>query len=1122
MKAASGAGWIRAGCALTLWAVLAFCALAATSTALALDNGSLNASEDGGYGRIVLSFPDRTQLPVYTVSTENGVLSILFQQPVTLLLPDVGAALPDYISGARLDADGRGLRLGLRQPFTLNSTEAGERLFLDLLPTTWSGKPPSLPQDVLDLLAARARKAAIAAEQQRKADQVAKLKPEVNVRIGRNPTFMRLQFDWSIDTQSDFAMVDRSAVLAFEWPVAVDMTALKTDLPAEIKAVDTSVDKDGSLVELKFSPGVKPRFYKETPRTMTLDIDLAHVKLPDLTVSELDAKAQAEQDLKTAANAAAARAQPQPGVGTLYPDKTAATITPYVSTLGSTVRVVFPFEQDTPAAVFRRGNTVWMLFDTTAGITAPKDDTGLKPIASAFSVMASGDTQAVRLDLSQDRLATLGSEGRAWVLSLGDVLLTPTEPMALSRRRDGDGQFQMTVDLERPARVHEFADPTVGDTLEVVTAYPPARGILRNLNYVDFDALRSVHGLVIRPAHDGVEVAIDGKMAVISSPGGLTVSAADQPRGVGTSADGVNRAGFVDLGRLQQNDPDLMTRQQNALKNSAANTEGRARDTARLDLAQHLLANGYAYEALGVLKVMEENHASDDLSRKLRLTGAIANTVVNRDKEALAILNGPSFSDEADALVWRAIARADSNDFNGAKQDALASEPVIDAYPGWVRSRYRFAAIRAAVETGDVTVAERMLAKLGFADLDVEQASLYHLLSGRIEELKGQTAQAMDTYGQVITADIRPTRAEAIYRTMLLLDQQGNIDLDKAIATLSSEAMLWRGGPLEASMDKMLAEFYFRNGSYRQGFETVKQTVAYYPESQPLNALRDEAQQQFIALYLNGQADRLGPVEALSLFYDFQQLTPPGARGDEMIRNLARRLVKVDLLSQAAELLDYQLKNRLQGAAQAQVAADLAVIYLADHRPQDALRVLNATRLPNLPPSLLRQRRMLEARALLDGGREELALDLIKDMQGHDVDQMRIDANWRARRYGDAGRLLETRYADAGPNTPLSQPARMNIIKAAVGYVLANDQLSLARLRGKFSDAMVTAPEWPMFDYVTGTIAVESLEFKKVAAAVSGIDSLNGFLAAYRAAYGEGGALAPVQASKGEQKVAAN
>ena len=59
-----------------------------------------------------------------------------------------------------------------------------------------------------------------------------------------------------------------------------------------------------------------------------------------------------------------------------------------------------------------------------------------------------------------------------------------------------------------------------------------------------------------------------------------------------------------------------------------------------------------------------------------------------------------------------------------------------------------------------------------------------------------------------------------------------------------------------------------------------------------------------------------------------------------MIRRLADRLVAVDLLDQAAELLQHQVDHRLQGAARAQVATRLAVIYLMNRKADRALATL--------------------------------------------------------------------------------------------------------------------------------------------------------------------------------------
>ena len=129
--------------------------------------------------------------------------------------------------------------------------------------------------------------------------------------------------------------------------------------------------------------------------------------------------------------------------------------------------------------------------------------------------------------------------------------------------------------------------------------------------------------------------------------------------------------------------------------------------------------------------------------------------------------------------------------------------------------------------------------------------------------------------------------------------------------------------------------------------------------------------------FLGSKGDDLPPVDALGMFYEFRELTPIGRRGDEMIRRLADRLVAVDLLDQAAELLQYQVDKRLEGAARAQVAARLAMVYLTNRKPDRAIAALRTTRIADLSGELRQQRLLLEARAQSDVGRHDLALDII-------------------------------------------------------------------------------------------------------------------------------------------------
>lgn len=1088
---------------MALWPVLAHAA----------DQAQIIATQEAGFGRLVINFPDRLDLPNYRVKFDNGVLAIEFDTPISIVLPDISVVMPDYATVARADPDGRGLRIGLRTSYNLNRMEAGEKLFVDLLPLNWQGLPPSLPPEVVSELGSRAKKAAELAEAQRKAEEAKLLKPVATVRLGRNPTFLRLQFDWSVDTEAKFAFKGKAGTVDFDWPVPIDLYALKADLPKEFKGATNAVNALGSRVSFTVADGVTPRFYQLTPRQFVIDIDVAPEDGLKAALAVEEAKKQARALAEAAAEEEARRAarlgmEADPGA---VPDAAIAggPVIPHVTSLGGTIRVAFPFERDTAAAVFRRGDTVWMVFDTSQDILPPDPADALKDIARNVEVVAAGDTKVVRLDLNVDRLATLGSEGRSWVLSLGDVLLNATEPVTLSRQRDEEGLFEMTADIEHAGKVHVLRDPIVGDTLRVVTVMPPARGLARDLRFVDFAALKSAHGLVIEPHNESLDVAVEDDGVLISANGGLTLSAVEASRVLDAGNAPEFRESYLDLEVWREENPAELESRKIEIMSRAASTEGRLRDVARLDLAQFYVANQLSYEALGVLDVVDKELASEDLRKKLRLSQAIADTLATRPMDALAILNTGTFAEETDALMWRTIARTDAGDYKGARLDAIAAEGVFPSYPLWVRNKFLFAALRAAVETKDEQLAIRLVAKLDFPRLVPEEVSLYQLMQGRIAELENHDQEALDTYGQVIASDVRPTRAEAVYRTLLLLRKAGKIDLEKATQTLAAEALLWRGGKLEADMDKLLAELYFANGNYRDGFETVREAASTFPDSQPVNELIGQAQQTFEQLYLNGGADVLNDLDALSLYYDFRQLTPPGTRGDEMIRNLARRLVKVDLLAQAADLLEYQIKSRLDGVAKAQVAADLAMIRIADRNPEGALRVINATRIADLPPQLERQRRILEARALIDAGRQDLAIDLISRLDGRDADLLRVDGYWKSRNYGRAADLLEVMYSprDAGPQ--MTQTARLNVVKAAVGYVLAGDKLGISRLRSKFSAQLANSAEWPLFDYVTQEIAPTSPEFKKVAQQVAGIDSLDAFLASYRELYANQNSVVP-------------
>src|SRR5581483_5043188 len=122
----------------------------------------------------------------------------------------------------------------------------------------------------------------------------------------------------------------------------------------------------------------------------------------------------------------------------------------------------------------------------------------------------------------------------------------------------------------------------------------------------------------------------------------------------------------------------------------------------------------------------------------------------------------------------------------------------------------------------------------------------------------------------------------------------GDLKRDEVIVELETLTSIWRGVETEIGALQLLARLYNEEGRYRDAFHVMRTALKSHPNSELTRKIHDEAAQTFDSLFLAGKGDALPAIEALSLFYDFRELTPIGRRGDEMIRRLADRLVTVD------------------------------------------------------------------------------------------------------------------------------------------------------------------------------------------------------------------------------------
>ena len=780
-----------------------------------------------------------------------------------------------------------------------------------------------------------------------------------------------------------------------------------------------------------------------------------------------------------------------------------------LSAQGADLKVSFPFKMPIGAAVFQRADMLWIVFDAKTDIDLSALDGEPSRVIRSYQFSHSGDADVVRLKLDRPHLTSVATEGSAWTVHIGDAVVDPTRALELNRNLIGPDRASISIPFDGAQRVYDIADPEVGDRLFVVTALAPARGVIDEQDFIEFRALASSQGVIIAPLADDLTVKLAADKIVVARPDGLTLST---PMQTILHGSGLRAAMFNSEVWGHDREGPYFDRQAHLIT-VAAEAPEQNRFAPRLELARFYIARGMYPEAKGVLDVALAAQRNAGETGSALVLRAIAEVMMTRPDDALKDLDEPGVGDQHDAPLWRALAYAREGRWAKARDTFKTMAAAIATLPVELQRVALKDEMRSAIEVGDFDGASNDLNDFETIGIPHAMEPALAVLMGRLAEGLGRKEDALAAYRTAADSWDRPAAAQGQLRETVLRYQLGDLKRGDVISQLETLTTIWRGDETEIEALKVLAHLYTEDGRYRDAFYVMRSAMAARPDSALTHQIQDEAAHTFDQLFLTNKGDAMSAIDALALFYDFRELTPIGTRGDEMIRRLADRLVSVDLLDQAADLLQYQVDHRLDGAARAQVATRLAVVYLMDRKPDRALAVLRASRTENLTNDLRDQRLLLEARALSDMGRHDVALEVIADIVGRPALRLRSDILWAAQRYDEFAEqielLLGDRYKDFAPLNPDEQADAM---RAEVGYALAQDQLGIGRFRDKYAAAMAATPDARAFAIVSAPLGTSGDEFTSVAHAAASADTLETFLREMKTSYPDSAATAPAPA----------
>ena len=717
----------------------------------------------------------------------------------------------------------------------------------------------------------------------------------------------------------------------------------------------------------------------------------------------------------------------------------------------------FPFANPAGAAVFRRGGAVWVVFDAPARLDVSTLPRGLRQMTSV-ETFRGPDYAAVRIETPPAMPFRADSAGSTWNIVLGRAA-SPQGPFVRVVRDEAGGPAALKSAVAGATRVLRIDDPVVGDPITVVTALGPAKGAPLRREYAQVTVLPSSQGLALESFVRDLSVTHDGDIVRIGRPDGLALS----PLSVGSAPEDAGldapRPAIMPALIDQVNWPETGSKgflgRYNELLSAAAEEAQGGRDAPtanRFALARFLVGSELSYEAIGILNDLARRSPQVLDNPEFRGLRGIARVMARRYAEAATDFSAPILASDPSASLWRAYVSAQLGQWTEVRNEFAAGAEAFNQFsPVW-KSRFARAEGQAALAQGDLEGADKAV-RLALADRASSAETLAaRLLQARLLEAQGAKDRAVRIYQAVATAPLDWLSTPAALQAARIRLEQGKINAVQAADEINALRFRWRGDGTELEIIRTLGGVYLSQGRYREALETLRSAGRSLPDLPEAVQLQADLSAAFRTLFMDGVADGLQPVQALALFLDFKELTPLGADGDLMVRRLVGRLVKVDLLEQAAELLKYQTENRLEGAPKAQVATDLALIYLMDRKPEQALQAINNSRTTLLPPAMQMERRRVEARALIALNRPDDAIELLERDRSPEGEELRTEIIWRKKNWPAAASAFERSLGDRWRRPgALTSDEEGKLLRAGIAYSLAGDDAALTRLRTRYA-----------------------------------------------------------------------
>ncbi len=1021
-----------------------------TAAAFAEDTGYVSSEITEKGAKLVFSWDSRSKVDFKTETRDDKVI-LNFKNPVKLKWDRALAALTPVLREVESKNGGRTVVLTLSNPADAKSFLVYKRDGIDFAKNGVDLKTrPRKPRPISTMTPPESRKS-------KKTRDPAKKEPKKKAEktppvASASPTFTK---------PAPAAPATSLATIATSLaPVAAPLAPVAAPVASAVAAVAIP-----SLSPTAIPPAPVPAPAEAaTPLSKPVESEIA--ASPALVDDYISLTRLSPAAGHTEESEAAVKAEPLPAASAAQ----IAQAMPAAEITGE--KIMLPLLADDPVAVFTQGQNIWIVADDTLKLSESQLRNENRQLSYPVKVIQAqqGSILEIAPGKQVEPYVTAQADGKL-ALILSERPASPGK-LLIPSLTTAENKNSISIEAAKTGKVVSASDPQTGATLYMVPVSGAGTGIDTERRFVEFALPVTAQGVVVHKITDDVAVAQEDHAISITSGNGLAISAEFKKELEDIKSASLSRKippVLFPYAVWKLDDPRQFVQTQKDLFKTIYSAKPDAANKARLRLLQIFLAEGLFAEANGMANDILRSSDTFYKENKVATMRGAANFFRQRYPEAERDFTAGELAGLPEVKMWQdliAMATGESRDtFDFSKY----YNTTIAYYPPTFIQKLALLVTDKLVERKHYEHASAVFLALQKDALDEPVKKYFDFMRAKILSETGDEEEAAKIWerqaGDVNDPLIR-ARAEFSLVNMYLREEK--IPYDEAVKRLEKLRIVWRGDALELNVLTLLGNLYLEQKDYVRALRAWRDIVAYYSDMPEAITTARKMQSVFVKLFNKGAASEMPPLTGLSLFYEFRDLVPTGTEGDLMIRNLAERLVKMDLLERASQLLSHQIKNRLQGAERSRVGARLAEIYLMNRQPKQALEILKISGYGDLGADIQLSRIRLTAQALAQQGQLDKAIEVLSSDASAEGNLLRLSVYWTNWDWPNVVAMAEEILSNRNdPSAALTLPESEVLLKLATAYVYEQDSGQIQYLRDYFTPLLKNNPNKESFLFIT-------------------------------------------------------